>query len=187
MSAFSGATQYYGGATRQRGSALIVALVFLLAMTLIGVTGMQGTTLQERMAGNSRDRNLAFQAAEGVLRSAEDFLRLNSPDENLFVANTAGFYQLNNVNRPDWVGITASNGNGPCSGVPCPSYGTALDNVVAQSPQYFVESMPNEKPLLAETETGTPIPETSYYRVTSRGFGGTADATVVLRSIYRTN
>ena len=60
-------TRYTGGLAPQRGSALIVALVFLLAMTLIGTTAMQGTTQQERMAGNYWDRNLAFQAAEAAL------------------------------------------------------------------------------------------------------------------------
>lgn len=57
---------------RQRGSALIVALVFLLVMTLIGTTAMQGTTQQEHMAGNYLDRMMAFQAAEGALSMAKD-------------------------------------------------------------------------------------------------------------------
>lgn len=58
----------------QRGTVLIIALVFLLLMTLVGIAAMQGTTLQERMAGNHRDRNLAFQAAEAALREGEDWL-----------------------------------------------------------------------------------------------------------------
>ena len=67
-------TLYVCGSFRQRGSTLIVALVFLLAMTLIGVTAMQGTTQQESMAGNLRQRNLAFQAAEAALRNGESLL-----------------------------------------------------------------------------------------------------------------
>lgn len=63
----------------QRGSALIVALVFLLAMTLIGTTAMQGTTQQERMAGNYLDRMKAFQGAEGALSVAEADTILTSP------------------------------------------------------------------------------------------------------------
>ncbi|MCC8995395.1 MAG: hypothetical protein LM550_17305 [Candidatus Contendobacter sp.] len=54
----------------QGGSALIVALVFLLVMTLIGTTAMQGTTQQERMAGNYLDHMMAFQATEGALSMA---------------------------------------------------------------------------------------------------------------------
>lgn len=43
----------------------------LLLLTIIGVAGIQTTLLEERMAGNMRDRNLAFQAAESALRDAE--------------------------------------------------------------------------------------------------------------------
>src|SRR5688500_4573119 len=60
---------------RERGAALIVALVMLLIMTVLGVTAARNTNLQERMAGNLRDNNLAFQSAERALREGETFLR----------------------------------------------------------------------------------------------------------------
>ena len=47
----------------------------LLVMTVLGVSAMRNTTLQERMAGNLRDSNLAFQSAERALREGEKFLR----------------------------------------------------------------------------------------------------------------
>ena len=46
----------------QQGAALVVSLFMLLILTLIGVSGMQGTVLQERMASNTKDRSIAFQA-----------------------------------------------------------------------------------------------------------------------------
>lgn len=55
-----------GSSLQQRGSALIIALVFLLILTLLGVSAMQGTSQEEKMAGNLRDLNLAFQGAEAV-------------------------------------------------------------------------------------------------------------------------
>lgn len=55
----------------QTGAALIVGLVMLLVMTMIGVSAMQTNLLEEKMAGNYRDRDLAFQAAEAALRDAE--------------------------------------------------------------------------------------------------------------------
>lgn len=58
----------------QRGAVLIVSLVILLVMTLLGVTAMQGTTLEEKMAGNLRQRNIAFQSAESALRASEAFI-----------------------------------------------------------------------------------------------------------------
>jgi Tfp pilus assembly protein PilX len=55
----------------QSGVVLIISLVMLLALTLIGVTSSSVTGLQEKMAANSKDRNLAFQAAESALRWVE--------------------------------------------------------------------------------------------------------------------
>lgn len=66
-------------ARRQQGSALIVSLVMLLLMTLVGVASMQGTILQERMSGNLRDRELAFEATETALRAGETWVVANVP------------------------------------------------------------------------------------------------------------
>lgn len=59
----------------QTGAVLLVSLIMLLLLTLIGVTGMQTAGLEEKMAGNMRDRNIAFQAAEAALRDAERDIR----------------------------------------------------------------------------------------------------------------
>ena len=57
---------------RQQGAVLIVALIFLVILTMLGVTAMTGTTMELRMAGNTRDLSIAMQAAEAVLRDAEN-------------------------------------------------------------------------------------------------------------------
>lgn len=54
-----------------RGSALVIALVLLLILTVLGLASMQSTGLQERMAGNFDQRHQAFQLAEMGLRIAE--------------------------------------------------------------------------------------------------------------------
>ncbi|MFZ1642730.1 MAG: PilX N-terminal domain-containing pilus assembly protein [Candidatus Contendobacter sp.] len=59
---------------RQGGAALVVGLILLVVITLVGVGAMQSTTLQEKMAGNLRDSNLSFQAAEVALRNCENIL-----------------------------------------------------------------------------------------------------------------
>lgn len=51
---------------------MIVALIMLLLLTIIGLSSMRGTSLQENMAGNMRDGNLALQASEAALRKAEE-------------------------------------------------------------------------------------------------------------------
>jgi Tfp pilus assembly protein PilX len=55
----------------QSGAALVVGLIMLLVLTLLGLASMQTTSLQERMASNYDQRNLAFQLAETGLRFAE--------------------------------------------------------------------------------------------------------------------
>lgn len=57
--------------SRQRGAVLYVALIMLVLLALIGIIGMQVAGLQERMSANYRATNLAFQAAESVVRNAE--------------------------------------------------------------------------------------------------------------------
>lgn len=56
---------------KQQGMVLLVSLVFLLLLTLVGVSSMQNATLQEKMAGSVTVRNQSFQAAEAVLRLGE--------------------------------------------------------------------------------------------------------------------
>jgi type IV pilus assembly protein PilX len=53
----------------QRGVTLIVTLVMLVLITLVGVSSIRNSTLDERMAGNSRDRDKAFQAAEAAVQT----------------------------------------------------------------------------------------------------------------------
>jgi len=56
---------------RQRGVVLYVSMIMLLLLTLLGVAAMQVATLQQRMATNYNDFGLAFQRAEGALRTGE--------------------------------------------------------------------------------------------------------------------
>ncbi len=57
--------------TKERGAVLIVALIFMLILSFIGVSSMQGTSMQEKMSGNLRDRYSAFNAAEAALLEGE--------------------------------------------------------------------------------------------------------------------
>ena len=62
------------GSKGERGIALIVGLVILAVLSLIGIAAFSITTQEERMAGNSRDRMRAFEAAEAALRDCEAFV-----------------------------------------------------------------------------------------------------------------
>ncbi len=60
---------------RQQGAVLFVALMMLVLLTLLGLASMQVTTLQERMAGNYRNLNLAFQRSESRVRQQESAIK----------------------------------------------------------------------------------------------------------------
>ena len=62
----------------QRGMALLVSLVFLLLLTLIGLSSIQSATLQEKMAGSVALRNQSFQSAEAALRVGESGVQRDS-------------------------------------------------------------------------------------------------------------
>ena len=55
----------------QNGAALFISLMFLILLTLIGLSAANVGILQERMAGNVRESNIAFQRAEAALRGIE--------------------------------------------------------------------------------------------------------------------
>lgn len=80
------------GLQDEKGAVLITGLILLLLLTLLGVTAMQGTTLQERMAGNLEQQDLAFQAAEAGLRAGENYVETNAPSETSCSANTSGLF-----------------------------------------------------------------------------------------------
>lgn len=157
----------------QRGSALIVAMVMLLVLTLLGVTAVRNTTLQERMAGNLRDSNLAFQAAERALREGEKFLR--RPTLPPFTGAN-GLLAMNDEagegafwSAYDWVGN-----------------GRTAANVadVAREPRYVIEELP-PVPVAGGSERFGPLPDIGFYRVTAQGVGGSADAIAILQTTYR--
>jgi len=179
-------TRFVRDATWQRGSALIVALVFLLAMTLIGVTAMQGTTQQESMAGNARQRNLAFQAAEAALRAGEAVLQgatlpaFDNAGSNLGFrqpvtpTTDVGTYWLDTY---CWVVKTG------CTNAESQAYSGTLSEISAP-PRYVVEELPRVTLPGGSLKFGA-LPDTGFYRVTARSLGGTADAVAILQTTYR--
>jgi type IV pilus assembly protein PilX len=61
----------FSGPSKARGAILVTSLLLLLVLTVLGVAMMKMSNMQERMAGNTRDMNSAFQGAEAALRYGE--------------------------------------------------------------------------------------------------------------------
>lgn len=56
----------------QRGMVLVVSLVLLLILTIVAISAASLSSTQERMAANSQQQNVAFQAAESGLQAWVD-------------------------------------------------------------------------------------------------------------------
>jgi Tfp pilus assembly protein PilX len=83
---------------KQHGVVLVVGLIMLLLVTLIGVTAVQTTTLQEKMAANQQERHKALQAAEAAARYGWSTLNASGGFDMTtdFINNSAkpGLYDL---------------------------------------------------------------------------------------------
>ena len=148
--------------TRDSGSALVVALILLMLLTMIGVQGMRTNVMQERMAGNMRERNLAFQAAEAALRVGE------AEDDEF----TVGKSEL--VAPTVWYDALGWN-----SGAGADDPVTDFDASVAEDPHYHVGP-----PQYVRVGVMIP-PEWRYlHPVTAIGFGGQIESVVVVQSSF---
>jgi type IV pilus assembly protein PilX len=165
----------------QSGVVLFVALMLLLILSMIGVTVARLQTVEERMARNEHSRQLAMQAAESGLRSAEFFL-LNAPAVGFFANNTAGLYVVS-----------------PSTG----SMITNLDMTVAANVKAYNDPSLSG-PALTLVPTGAQLPTIAIevigfgavpgdplsnppptYRITAQGLNADGTPSVKLQSVYR--
>lgn len=180
----------------QSGAVLVVGLIIMLLMTVVGLAAIRGSNMQEMMAGNMRDRNLAFQAAEAALRVAEQRLEDNP---NLVFNNTNGLYVDLNQPRPS----AEENGSPLLLALPISWAATDWEGQnksvlttielagTKTAPRYIIEQMttvPAESGSAGgciEFGCGGSEPPQTFFRITSRGTGGTDTTEVILQSTYR--
>jgi type IV pilus assembly protein PilX len=168
----------------QRGVALFISLVLLLVLTIIGVSAVQTTSLEERMARNTHDSILAFQSAEVALRTAENFLQNNINSTAPFLpAGNNGLWQAPGYGMADlWTQAPTWTGT---NSVELPA-GT-VQGVSAQ-PRYVIEWLATvqraENPNLLSSSYAALFDRIEVFRITARGVGGTANARVLLQSTY---
>ena len=178
----------------QRGSALIVGLIFLVLITLVGITAMSSTVLQERMTGGQRNESLAFNGSESALRGAErglwqQFAKADGvdyefalPSEPMDKTGQVAAFRATG----DWStdGLAYSTIDYP--GIAAKAGGGKLD----RAPHYIVERLgpPSACPAEANTCGGAdPLGNNGmavYYRITSRSTGGDARVRRTDESVY---
>jgi len=174
-------TQLRRHGIHQRGAILVTSMLLLLVLTIIGVTVMQMSRMQERMAGNSRDVNLAFQAAEGALRSAELFIR----ERAVRPVTCAGTAEGNcPVITEGTVDGTTANQDETWWEEKGQTYGQAEMDGLETAPTAVIEELG-----FVRTDGGVvmgqePPDGRDFFQVTSRSTGGSGLAEIVLQSTF---
>ncbi|MDQ2928356.1 MAG: PilX N-terminal domain-containing pilus assembly protein [Caldimonas sp.] len=180
------------GPRRQRGLSLVTTLLFVLAALVLGVSVLGVGAMQERIIGNSKDRDVALQAAEAALRDAEADISVNVNPSTAFtddcalglctpptlrtsvsplpVEKQAGF---------TWSDSTHVRTYGQYTGAsPLPG--------VASPPVYVIEKLGNlGTPPGESVVIGTePVAPGVGYRITARATGARPETVASLQSIY---
>lgn len=177
---------------RQRGAILVISLLLLLVMTVLALAASQTTRLQERMAGNARDTDQAFQAAEAGLRAAEASVEEQAEENGrLLVTPCAAIADdCTILDRPavpsDFRRSDPEFWADPDNAV---AYGDPeiqeFDKLAAE-PLYRIEKWSEISDTLSEGARRGQKTGTAYYVNTSRALGGTDTAEVVLQSVSAT-
>lgn len=166
---------------RQSGVVMVIALIALLLLSLIGTTAMRGSTTSERIAGNLRDQDLAFQAAEAALRDAEAFIE--SLTTLALFDNSGGLYDTGfapNVYTA-WPADARNYNN--------VGFGGLKD--VSAAPEYIIEirgtveeSVNSSLNLSGGYGVSTGTGEIYVFKIHARGVGTSGTSQVILRTNY---
>lgn len=165
---------------RQRGMILIVSMILLLVMTILALTVGQTSRMQERMAGNFRDSDLSFQAAEAGLRNSEQFLwdqpgppiTCGAPPCDVYQQDTFDTIDLRAQNEAWWIKHGKEYGEADTPEV----------TGVQEDPRYVIEEL-GFTPFSLTVGKG-PASGRTFYRHSSHAYGGSKSAQTVVESTF---
>jgi type IV pilus assembly protein PilX len=184
---------------RQRGAVLVLALIFLLLLTIVAISTTSRSLLQERMAGAMRNAQQAEWSAENALRGVEwnlfsgnaGIACYNSSNPSTISAKVTAFRQSS-----VWLttGATEYKGSGVAIDYSAASADAALSTaVMAHNPWYIVELLGQDLSPGSATsparEAGSSSSGTNkfyLYRITARATGGSPNTIRVAESTFVT-
>jgi type IV pilus assembly protein PilX len=157
------------GRQQQRGAVLVIALIMLVLITVVAMSTIRSTTTDERIAGNVRDRERAFQAAEAVVQACLDAVQ-------------AGTYESGTVNGEILTPVLATDSPSTQNWDDINNWADTDANkksvkISVKSDTYNLDSDPRcmvEK--LSDTKKS--------FRVTGRAVGASPDSIVLLQATY---
>ncbi len=93
---------------QQRGAVLLMALIFLIILSLLGVTAMNSTMIETKLAANYVEKNYALQITEAGLAQLENMLN-DSTQRDTLTSNLAVTGTVMSVNRGNNLTACVSN------------------------------------------------------------------------------
>lgn len=173
---------------KQHGAALIVSLVLLIVMTIIGLSAIRTSALEEKMAANARDQQIALQATEMALRAGEAWIagqltELAATDNGSSNIWTANIMSIDDDIADSWW-HQQNQAWWDANGVQANSdvmFSSNEAEIAVNRPRYIIEYQQyvGDDLLIG---TGSTTTGRSFYRITARGTGASEQARVMLQS-----
>lgn len=181
----------------QQGMALISAMLLLLVVTIMAISMFRSYGMQEKIAGNVREKQRAFSAAVSAQQYAEWYLLYGNPPSpgqcTGSVLASPGQICTNQLNTagPNGTGdytilpwnngvrltpFTAGNGNGVTNTVS--NLPTTTGSGVLKQDSYY------KTPSFYITDLGAAAGGGELYQIDAVGYGGTPNAVAVVESTY---
>jgi len=179
---------------RERGVALIAALLILIVITILGMAMFRSYGLQQKIGGNTREKSRAFNAALASQDFAEWYLTSNNGANSTATTTCSGINAATvttpmvcsnpiptTVSQPDTWGAaftyTPTPGSGPAFSTTAGTQGS-----YSQVPQFYIS-------YLGAAGTGTayvaPLGQNrTLFQVDAAGWAGTSQTVAVVESAY---
>lgn len=174
--------------------ALVTALLLLLVVTMMGVSMFRSFGIQEKIAGNVREKQRALAAAESAQQFAEWWLSSNPPPTakicNSVVSSAIGqvctpasapadFTTVPWVVGGNPVGVTYTQFlSNTINGIQNTVNAAGAKSAYYAPPVFYITDLGLAGPVLGSGE---------LYQIDAVGYGGTATAVAVVESTYIVN
>ena len=162
---------------RMRGMVLITSLLLLIVVTLLALAMFRSFGLDEKIAGNLRDKQLALHAAESAEQYAEYWLSGGTATTvsvtcSTLVPYTVGQICSNPLTNPTSVPWTNGTSAVGVTYAP-PTEGLTNGTTMSQTPVFYVTNL-----------GPPPSGDGTIYQIDAVGYGGSANTTAVVESTY---
>ena len=164
----------------QRGAVLVSVMIYMLVLSMIGISSMRGTAMEERMASNQWEHSRSFQAAESALIDASQWFLFQTDLIGASSDGSSDIWSSGAVSNAvangtfDWAthGLVYGSSSGNS---------TSLFGDLYAMPRYVMEESGFE-PSDNDPDTLAKLTGVFYYSVSALGNGRSEGARTVLQT-----